>query len=272
MTMDRHVILTLGRSGSNTLCDMLNQNPGVLNFGEVLGEWNTIRKLQRRLPFLPRSDEGLLDWVLYSRGFLRSVNGVRSLRKTLGGKRTAAKRLRDIKTFGVKDFSLNFIRFGLSDYLDARPDLKVIGLLREDVVDRMISNAMLMETGVIKTTRASGGGRKTLRINPAHISALLAEIETENADLEAMLARLPAARRHVIRYDDLFVDQERRHQTMTGVFNFLGVGPITTEERMVKIIRAPVTEVIENFEDCLAAVRGTPHEALLQAAAKRGQT
>ena len=36
--MERHVILTLGRSGSNTLCDMLNQHPEVLNFGEVLAE------------------------------------------------------------------------------------------------------------------------------------------------------------------------------------------------------------------------------------------
>ena len=269
--MDRHVILTLGRSGSNTLCDMLNQNPAVLNFGEVLGEWNAIRKLQKRLPFLPRSDEALLDWVLYSGTFLRGVNSIRSLRKTLGGKRAAAKRLRDIETFGIKDFSLNFIRFGLSDYLDARPDLKVIGLRREDVVDRMISNAMLGATGVIKTTRASSGGRKTLRIEPALISTLLAEIETENADLEAMLERLPTARKHVIRYDDLFSDQDQRHQTMSGVFRFLGVAPIATEERMVKIIRAPVSEVIENFEDCLTAVRGTPHEALLQAAAARSQ-
>lgn len=49
--MDRHVVLTLGRSGSNTLRDMLNQSPEVLNFGEVLGEWNTIRKIQRKAVF-----------------------------------------------------------------------------------------------------------------------------------------------------------------------------------------------------------------------------
>ena len=269
--MERHVILTLGRSGSNTLCDMLNQHPEVLNFGEVLGEWNAIRKLQRKLPFLPREDEAFLDWVLYSSSFFRTVNEIRSAKKTLGGKRVAAKRFRDISTFGIKDFSLNFIEFGLSHYLDNRPDLKVLGLLREDVVDRMISNAMLGATGVIKTTSASSGGRKTLRIDPASIARLLADIESENADLDAMLARLPDARKHVIRYDDLFLDPEKRHETMTGVFEFLGVAPVQTEERMVKIIRAPVSDVIENFEDCVAAVRGTLHETLLITAAERSK-
>ena len=267
--MERHVVLTLGRSGSNTLCDMLNQSPEVLNFGEVLGEWNAIRKLQKKLPFVPREDKAFLDWVLYSDAFLRVVNIIRSTKKTLSGKGSAAKSMRGIKTFGIKDFSLNFIRFGLSDYLDNHPDLKVVGLLREDVVDRMISNAMLGATGVIKTTSAKSGGRKTLRIDPAQISALLTDIETENADLDAMLARLPAGRKKIIRYDDLFSDQDKRHETMTEVFEFLDVSPIRTEERMVKIIRASVSDVIENFDDCVAAVQGTPHEALLRAAAER---
>ena len=267
--MERHVILTLGRSGSNTLCDMLNQNPAVLNFGEVLGEWNLIRKLQKRLPFIPRGDEAFLDWVLYSDSFLRTVNSVRSLRKTVAGKRNAAKATRDIKTFGIKDFSLNFKRFGVSDYLDKHTDLKVIGLKREDVVDRMISNAMLGATGVVKTTAAQGQGRKTLRIDPDQVANLLSDIETENADLQAMLERLPEARKHVIRYDDLFLDPQKRQSTMAGVFQFLDVPPVATEERMVKIIRSPVTDVIENFDECLDAVRGTHHESLLKDAAAR---
>jgi len=128
---------------------------------------------------------------------------------------------------------------------------------------------MLGATGVIKTTSASSGSRKTLSIDPSTISALLADIETENAELDGMLARLPEERKCVIRYEDLFTDQERRHATMTAVFEHLGVTPVRTEERMVKIIRTPVNEVIENFEDCVDAVRGTHHEKLLRDAAAR---
>lgn len=131
---------------------------------------------------------------------------------------------------------------------------------------------MLGATGVIKTTSANSGGRKTLRIDPAQIATLLDEIETENTELEAMLDRLPEERKHVIRYEDLFTEQDRRNEIMTGVFNFLGVDPVATEERMVKIIRTPVNEVIENFDECVAAVRGTHHEELLQKAAARGAT
>ncbi|GGO60581.1 hypothetical protein GCM10011315_35340 [Roseovarius pacificus] len=268
LIMDRHVVLTLGRSGSNTLRDMLNQSPGILNFGEVLGEWNTIRKFQRKAFFLPRTDEAYLDWILYSLAFLRSVNTLRSLNKTLTGRRTAAKRLRDIRTFGVKDFSLNFQRYGLSGYLDARPDIKVIGLIRENVVDRMISNAMLGATGVVAARGGADGKTRTLRIDPTRIAGLLTDIETENADLDAMLSRLPDNRKYIVRYDELFSDPESRQRIMEGAFAFLGVPPVATQERMTKIIRAPANDVIENFDECLDAVRGTPHEALLRDAAR----
>lgn len=265
--MDRHVILTLGRSGSNTLRDMLNQSPEVLNFGEVLGEWNTIRKLQRKAVFLPRSDEAFLDRVLYSGSFLRAVNTIRSVRKSASGDRGAIKRIGGIKTFGIKDFSLNFMRYGLSGYLDARPDIKVIGLVRDDVVERMVSNAMLGATGVVENRGGEDGGPRRLSLDPSRMAELLTDIETENADLHAMLDRLPQSRKYIIRYDDLFSDQDSRQRIMTEAFEFLGVRPVQTQERMRKIIRKPVNEVIKNFDDCLEAVRGTHHEALLREAA-----
>ncbi|NHX27529.1 sulfotransferase, partial [Escherichia coli] len=171
--MEHHIILTLGRSGSNTLRDMMNQNPEILNFGEVLGDWNTIRKLQKRLPLMPRGHEAYLDWIMYSPRFRAMANTVRSARKMLGREAGAAKRLAEVKTFGVKDFSLNFRRCGLLGYLDARPDIKVIGLQRDNVVDRMISNAMLGATGVIEVRRDSGAGKRTLRLDPARVSQLL---------------------------------------------------------------------------------------------------
>ncbi len=34
--MNRHIILTSGRSGSNYLANTLNQHPQIVNYGEVL--------------------------------------------------------------------------------------------------------------------------------------------------------------------------------------------------------------------------------------------
>lgn len=269
--MRRHVILTIGRSGSNTLRDMLNQSPEVLNFGEVLGEWNAVRKLQRRLGLFRGADAAYLDFILGARTFRFAANTHRSWSKRRAGQPQAVKRLRDVRTVGIKDFSLNFQRYGLMDYLPARPDIKVVGLIRDDVVGRMISNARLGATGVVALQAGqSGPGGGTLRIEPGRIGEMLATIERENALLAEMLEALPAENRLVVRYDDLYRSPEARNAVMEEVFGFLGVPPVATAERMRKIITAPVSEVIENFDACLHAVRGTPHEALLLRAAERG--
>lgn len=269
--MENHIILTLGRSGSNTLRDMLNQSPEVLNFGEVLGHWNPIRKAQQRLPLLPRDDAAYLDWILTSRTLPRAANLVRSVRKGLGGQRSQVKRFSEIRTFGIKDFSLLFHRYGISEYLDERPAIKVIGLERTQVVDRMISNAMLGETGVVEVRGGDDGRKRTLRIDPQRIGGMLDAIAEENSQLDAMLSRLPESRVRRVQYHDLFAADGRQQQLMDKLFEFLGVASVPVQERMTKIIKAPVNEVIENFGECVAAVQGTAHEALLRDAAEAGR-
>lgn len=264
--MDRHMILTLGRSGSNTLRDMLNQNPEVLNFGEVLGPWTDMRRLQKRLPLIPKDDAAYLDFILTSRHFPRIANTMRNLRLKAGKGAGTPKRLGQIRTFGIKDFSLTLRRAGLADYLAARPAIKVIGLVRENVVDRMISNAMLGATGVVEMRRDPGSGARGLTIDPTRIAGMLDEIAAENADLRAMLGTLPPERVRIIRYEDLFSDPETRQATLSACFAFLGVRDWAPQERMVKIIRTPVSQTITNYDACLAAVAGTPHEDLLRAA------
>ena len=132
---------------------------------------------------MPRNDEAFLDWVLYSNAFLTGVNSMRTLRKRLSGEGAHAKPRGQIKTFGIKDFSPNFHRYGLADYLDKRLDIKVIGLIREDVVDRMISNAMLGATEGMAAIHERGT-RKQPQIDRARIATVLSDIEHENAQLD----------------------------------------------------------------------------------------
>ncbi|MDA3889036.1 MAG: hypothetical protein PF443_09600 [Allgaiera sp.] len=265
--MRNHIVLTLGRSGSNTLCDMLNQSPEVLNYGEVLGHWTKMRKLKNKVPFLWRSDEAFLQWILTSRLLRGAANAERNLRKRREGKPGEVKHLGAVRTIGVKEFSLNFERYGISERILHRPGMKVIALVRRNVVDRMVSNARLGATGVVKVGEGDDRGSRGLTIDPAQIAGLLRAIETENASLEALIERLPDAAKYVIRYEELYRDEATRAAIMHDAFAFLGVTPIHPQTRMRKIITQPITEVIENFDDCLAAVRGTHHEDLLRAAA-----
>lgn len=269
--MQRHIILTLGRSGSNTLQDMLNQSPQVLNFGEVLGEWNWIRKVQRKGLLLPSNDQEFLNFVIYSPRFVWLANAVRSTRKRIRGDSQAAKSFKQIKTYGIKEFSLNFKQYGLQDYLLEQSDLKVVGLVRENILDRMISNAMLHQTGVVLVRQDADRSDRKIFIDPARIVDLLSDIETENVQLRRMLEQVPEDRVRTISYDELFKDSRTQQRIMREVFQFLGVDPVTVHARMSKIIKLPVDQLIENFDECLKAVDGSKYEPLLLSASSRHQ-
>lgn len=270
MTLERHIILTLGRSGSNTLREMLNQHPEVLNFGEVLGEWNGIRKMQRRLGLYRSSDARFLDAVLSPR-FFRAANAVRTLRKRRSGDGGQAKPFAQIRTIGIKDFSLNFDRYGLGDYLAARPDIRVIGLTRPGVVERTISFLMLRQTGVVE--RSSQGGPRapaSIRVAPDELRTQLEEVEAENQRLDEMLSTLEPHRVHRVTYRGLFDGTETRARTMEGLFAFLGLAPCPVAPARGKIIDRPLSETIVNFEECCAVLAGTRFEAMLLEADKAG--
>lgn len=269
--MNRHVILTLGRSGSNTLRDLLNQHPEVFNIGEVLGPWTDPRKLQRRIPLIPQRDEAFLDWVLYSRASYLGCWGVHRLNR-LRGNGGPHKRFGGIKSFGFKDFSMNFDRCGLLSYFKDRPDIKVIGLQRNDILARMVSAELLNRTGQVRlsTDDSTEKARKpaTLRFEPGEFVEKLSVIDAENALLETMLAELPPENVLRIDYEDFYNDIPHRAAALRAAFEFLGLEPVETELRFRKIVRQPLREVIENFDDCLAATKGTRFADLMQEASE----
>ena len=268
--MKAHFILTMGRSGSNTLRSMLNQNIEVYNFGEVLGPWTSMRRLRQKLKILPQSDEALLDFLLGNSLFQSSFAVVQGLNKRLRGKPVEAKGPMSLKSFGVKEFSLNMKRYGLIDYLERRPWVKVIGLRRLGVVERMVSTELLGQTGVVAVAAEARVKPTYIRIAPHEIAQRLRIIEEENDWLDQMLRALPTTQVYTCTYEDLYSDETTRTAIMAGIFDFLGVKRVSVNTRMGKIVSTPLDQLITNFDDCLRAVEGTKYEAMLLAAAGRG--
>jgi hypothetical protein len=248
--MDNHIILTLGRSGSTTLLDLLNQHPEILNFGEVLGDWAPIRKVQKKLPFYRGNDRAYLDAILANNRLVRTANTVRTFGKIRNRNWSDIKRLDRISTIGFKEFSLNFIKYNIYDYVKNRPHLKVIGLCRTNAVDRMISNEFLEKTGVIelKSSDKKEQTRK-LCIDPATVLEKLDVIERENNDLRRMLEVLPKENLLWIQYDDLFSSPERTLQIVREAYAFLGVPDHAPQVRMRKILKRDPLSALENGED-----------------------
>ncbi len=247
---EKHIILTLGRSGSNTLVDMLNQNPAILNLGEVLGEWNRIRRVQRSLKLFRGNDAAFLDAALCNTTLHQTANTVRTLGKIRAGQWHEAKRLSHVRTIGFKEFSLNFQRYGLPNYVTNASDIKVIGLTRRNVLNRMISNAFLEATGVVKSTlpQAKVATRK-LYLNPDEFIGKLEVIEQENIELNSALNALQPQRVFRLDYEDLYADEAHTIAKLRSIYAFLGVPDITPRIRMRKIVDRNPLAALENAEE-----------------------
>lgn len=234
--MQRHMILTLGRSGSNTLVDMVNQNPAVLNYGEVLGEWTVPRQIQSRLKFLSSDETKFLDAFYDRRSVLQFANGYRSFGKIRKGRREDIKRHRDIQSIGVKEFSLNLKRFGLSDYINYRKDLKIIGLVRKDILARAVSSAILDVNGIY-SSQVSGNAKQSQRLHmaPEKLITALGDVEEEVRELERMLQSAGAHRVFRLDYETFYSTAEKAVETTRQLFRFLDVPDYIPTIRMSKI-------------------------------------
>jgi hypothetical protein len=254
----KHIVLTLGRSGSNTLVDMLNQHPQILNYGEVLGDWNYIRKFQRRAGLFKKDDRDYLDAVLHNGNLLKLANSTRNVTKLIKRKPREIKKIGELKTIGFKEFSLNFHRYEVSDYLSTRNDIKVITLTRSNIIERMISNELLQATGVISShTKVSQGVRRKLHLSPKDAIDKLTILEREAFQLEEMINDLDQSRVFRLDYAGLYGDVDRTVEKIRQVYKFLGVQDLIPIIRMTKIVKGDPLLVLENARKVRAAIQQT---------------
>ncbi|MRU14718.1 sulfotransferase [Roseovarius sp. A21] len=260
----QHVILTLGRSGSNALVNLLNQHPEIMNYGEVLGDWNPIRKMQRRLGAFKEDDAAYLDFCLGNPWGHRLAFAGRSAQRRIKRRPRDGKRLSQVRQIGIKDFALHFQNLGIIDYLAQRPDIKVIGLERANLFDRMISNALLEASGVVEIREGQGGPAETkLHMEPQNALNALEVIEGENIILNQMLAGIPQERRMHVRYEDFFAGPQQTAAIMDDLHRFLEVAPFKPEVRMRKIVQGRSIDRLANRDEVIEALKGTRFQRLI---------
>ncbi|WP_412509030.1 hypothetical protein [Roseovarius sp. SYSU LYC5161] len=263
--MERHVILTLGRSGSNTLVNLLNQHPDLLNVGEVLGPWNRVRQVRDKLGLYPDDTAGYLDALTRRSRLVRSMSAVRTAGRLVRLRPGEVKPLGRIRTLGFKEFATLMAADGQRGWLRDRPDVKVVGLVRDDILGRLVSWQLLDRTGVVANRDGAAADKPVLEIAPDRIAALLDTVAAENRLLTEMLEELPARQVRILRYDDFYADEARRQAMIADVFSFLGLRPWRTEIRMKKIVTVPPAQMIANRAACAQALQGSRFEGLLDA-------
>lgn len=261
--MERHIILTLGRSGSNTLVNLLNQHPEILNTGEVLGDWNKVRRLRDRLGLYRGNTAAYLDALTRRSLLIRGMNTMRSLGRLTAGRPGEIKRLDRVQSLGFKEFATLMTEQGMRNWLGDRPDVKVIGLVRNDPLARLVSWQVMERTGVVASKSQKHFGDQAFEIDPTRIEEMLTTIAGENDLLIEMLGELPDERVRILRYDAFYRDEATRRQMLDDVFQFLGVKPWQPEIRMKKIVAVPPAEMIANRQECAEALKGSRFEGML---------
>lgn len=261
----KHIVLTLGRSGSNTLVDLLNQHPEILNYGEALGDWSRLRKLQRASGLFKNEDAAYLDALLGNRGLQRFANVFRNLSKAARADFTAVKRIARLQTIGVKEFSLNLDNAGLGSYLAERPDIQVIGLVRSNILARAVSSGVLEQTGVVRTGSPRPKKQAGVKLEAGQLLRALEAVENENARLLEVLNSLDPARVHMVFYEEAFASHATLLNAVRKAYAFLGVPDHLPEIRQFKLRGRDPLAMLSNRNDLQKVLSGTRYAHFLQA-------
>lgn len=259
--MDKHFILTHGRSGSNFLANSFNKHPSLVNYGEVLGEWTLPYRI---FPLYEKSGSDWADFLdrLYSSDVLYyAANFVSSISHLRRKESINFKRKASIKSLGMKDFVFLMDERGLRDYL-VREDIKVIYLTRRNHFSRYLSLLNMGKSGIVKTeNKVPVHNQYTINIDEMLTNIKHYKKEEESGD--QMVQSIPTSRLVTIEYEDYFSDTNSIERTHSMLFDFLGVEDIKVASSQKKILTKDPREYITNYADVASAMKQAGYQEYL---------
>lgn len=242
---------------------MLNQHPRIVNYGEVLGDW-TLPGRHFRDRF--RSAESYLRWIYKSRAFFGAAQTYSFIRRRREGRPTHFRRWKNVATLGVKELSVNLRNHDLIEPILADRALKIVTLVRENPLERLVSAMLLKHTGVVAQV---GDGAKAaddaqVTLDPEALPETLAVYEAENETVHKAARRAGPARSFSLTYEGYFgLDDSARARRDGELLDFLGVPPMRLSKEHRRIRKTPLQSVIANYSAVRDALRGTRYEVWL---------
>jgi LPS sulfotransferase NodH len=242
----RFVTVSVARTGSTLLTNLLNAQGQVLAFGELFRGDGAI---------------GWDRWPFYS----HQNPGLRRLHETRPVEflETAVFRTwpRSIAAVGFKLFYYH-ARTGAQarvwDYLKDNPEIAVIHLRRRNILEQYVSLRLAHETNVWSTSKP-GPPAEPIRLAP---EACRRHFEEVRAQEEACNAFFACRRIHSITYEDLIAD---RAGAMAGVAAHLGVDLGPLKAKIVRQRTQPLAAVIANYDELREGFAGSPWESFFHA-------
>ncbi|CAG7857130.1 hypothetical protein MCAMS1_01859 [biofilm metagenome] len=259
--MEKHLIFTNGRSGSNYLSNTLNLSPECLNYGEVLGEWTIPYKLLGKHFKKAGNTEKYLE-ILYSNRCYFELAQLYSFYSHVKGKRPVNyKKHKQIKSIGIKDFLVTMERQSCFDYFQQNTDIKIIYLHRDNILQRYISGVFMGLSRTAVSYKAMNTGTTVLDTDEMLKKLNIYEQETQRG--KDFIGSLNGHKVLDIEYQDYLGDPGATRRWNAVIFDFLDIKPVTEMSEQRKINVKPLKESIENYDELLDAIRGTQYEKYL---------
>jgi len=260
--MNRHIILTSGRSGSNSLLNTLNQHPQIVNYGEVLASMLITYKLyERSKKYKNWSVIDYLDYVYHSKTFFYMGQCFSAYSHLKKKKPIKLKKWGKIKNLGTKDFFLNYDKKNGVDFLLKNEDIAVIYLYRENRLRRYLSNMFLKKTRIVSSEKTLKVQK--IKIVPAEMMTFLKVLDKEIEVEKKIVSQLENHRLLSIRYEDYFADGESVFTHNQRVFEFLEVNPLPLKSRHKKILPQGMHDLVENYDEFCACLTDTKYQKYL---------
>jgi len=264
--MNRHIILTSGRSGSNYLANLLNQHPHIVNYGEILAKviipYKFFHKCKNcKLCPCPWTVHNYLNGFYNTKSFFY-VAQFYSVYAHLRSKKPINFKMRHkLKSIGTKDFFLNLRVTGAEDYFATNKDIIIIHLYRENILRRYLSNLSMQVTGIVHTEKSLEVPKLTVDI--AHMLTHLDVISKEVADENRILNRLKEHQRISIKYEDFFADEKLTQSYVQQIFELLGVEPLQIKSKQKKILPQDMRELVSNYNEFCERLHNTQYQQYL---------
>lgn len=248
--MNKFVVLSTQRSGSVALIQSLSSHPDIVCFGEIFLKGATYERNMS----VPPGRSNLLYEEFARASLLKRVWSLVSPRTCERAfLEDFYRRQSDKRAAGFKLMYSQVARHpGAWEWI-LQGDVRIIHLVREDALRVFLSRLTRVQTGVAHASRQIGPA--LLKVDPMR---LIKELDSRERNL-ARFRAVVAGRPNVIEvcYED-YIDHP--HSENRRILEFLGVPPDTElRSGVVKQKTYALREIIENYDELLAAVKGTPH-------------
>lgn len=234
------VILGWYRSGTTLLTSLLQNHPELVCYSEV---------------FLPK--EPLWGQGVYNR--FVNVNKAQQLRDQHPDQFLKQYIFRAYqKGKGGVGFKLLYPQLqsnvALANALGAIPNLKVILLQRENLLDLWVSAQVARKTGVKNKVNTQRDSAVQLTLDPKDLEKRFQNLKRGQDEMHVFAKQFNSLE---LTYEALNAD---RKAVMQEVFQFLNVTPKEVETSLVKQQKQPLSEIVQNFDGLVAYFKGTDSE------------